>query len=766
MLDAINQVMPAVGKTKLSQFLVIRGGKVCAFNGEKVLTANIPCTLEFAPKAKAFWRALRRCRGGIQLWVNPEGNIMIHSDNHDETVKCEPLNKFPSEIQTGFWFNEPKPRKPGKPKCVPPDPTWLQPGYLPGLEEARAFNLPLFQSRDEIVAAAMAKEPLVCDCEVYPNYFLVSFASVVSGKIVYFEMTEGGTMDLLFLRWILEHFLIVTFNGNSFDAPMLALALAGLPCSQLKTASDQIIVKQVKAWQVLRSRKVRKLNPQTFNHIDLIEVLPLDGSLKLYAGRMHAPRLQDLPFPESWHLTPDQISIVRYYCANDLCGTAFCFVNLKDQIAIRESMTTRYGQDLRSKSDAQIAEAVINGELERLTFAYPERSEVPAGTRYRYQTPAFIRYHTPMMQRFLQTVQGWEFWVNEAGYIELPVDPATGKAVNLQINIGSGVYTVGMGGLHSNEQVSAHQQSEDCFIFDRDVASYYPQIILNLELYPRHLGPAFLQVYRSIVLQRLEAKAAKNKILAEMLKIVVNGSFGKLGSKWSTLYAPDLMMTVTITGQLSLLMLIERLEMAGITVCSANTDGIVFKTSKAQIELGRTIFAQWEKETGFTTEETQYVAIYSRDVNNYIAVKTDSKTKAKGAYLNPWAMVNPGDAYERFKKNPHGVISIEAATEFLTKGTPVSQTIRNATDPRKFVAIRTVRGGAVKDGQYLGKAVRWYYKKGETGAIVYALTGKMVAETEGAWPCMQLPEKVPQDVDYEYYEAKALKILQEIGASS
>ncbi len=494
-------------------------------------------------------------------------------------------------------------------------------------------------------------------------------------------------------------------------------------------------------------------------------VLPLDGSLKLYGGRLHTPWLQDLPFPDHWHLTPDQIAIVRYYCCKkDMCNTAFCFVNLKEQIAIRQEMTQRYGQDLRSKSDAQIAEAVINGELKRLTFADPERNEIAPGTRYRYQTPAFIRFETPMMRRILQTIQSWEFWVNESGYIELPVDVATGKTIDMTINIAGKTYTMGMGGLHSNEQVSAHIARDGFRIFDRDVASYYPQIILNLELYPLHLGPSFLQVYRNIVMQRLAAKKAKNKILAEMLKIVVNGSFGKLGSKWSTLYAPDLLMTVTITGQLSLLMLIERLEMAGINVLSANTDGIVFKPNMAQVETSRMIFAQWEKETGFTTEETEYAAIYSRDVNNYIAVKADGKTKAKGAYLNPWALVNPGDAYERLKKNPHGVISIEAAIAFLTKGSPLAETIRACADIKKFVAIRTVRGGAVKDGKYLGKVVRWYYKTGETGAIIYALTGKMVAETEGAWPCMDLPQVLPADIDYNYYEQKALNILKEIGA--
>lgn len=793
MLDALKAVLPAVGSKKLSAHFLIRGRTVTAFNGEQVLTASIACDLEFAPKAKAFVRAVKKCKSEtIALWVNPEGNIMIHAGEVTETVECAPMEKFPAEIQTGFWFNEPRAKKAPKPKCVPPDPVWLRPDYLPGLEEARRFNVPLM-TIEELVAACNARHPLICDVEIFKNYFLVCFTSVKTGKVVYFEMREGEALDVERLKWILEHFLIVTFNGDGFDLPLLSLALAGRNCAQLKSAADAIIGggerMPVKPWQVLKSAKVKRLK---IDAIDIQEVCPLSAfvSLKLFAGRLHAPKMQDLPFPHDAVLSEDQISIVRFYCVNDLTATAFCFVNLREQLEIRQSMTERYGMDLRSKSDAQIAEAVINGELQRLTFAEPERPHVEPGTRYRYKKPDFIRFQTPMMNRTLQTILGWEFYVEESGAVCLPIDPETQKSVALSVTIAGGTYTIGIGGLHSNETTVCHKADAETLIVDRDVTSYYPSIILNLELYPLHLGPAFLQVYRSIVQRRVEAKKAakhageqakecdkagdvegarkwrevekQKKAEAETLKIVVNGSFGKLGSKWSTLYAPDLLMTVTITGQLSLLMLIERLELRGIQVCSANTDGIVIKCPKARAEELNNIIAGWEKETGFATEETRYSAVYSRDVNNYIAVKLDGKTKTKGAYFNPWC--SDEYKYERFKKNPSGAIAIDAVTEFLTKGTPISQTIRSANDVRKFVSIRTVKGGACKDGVYLGKAVRWYYAAGETGCILYAQSGKKVAESDGARPCMELPKVLPADLDFAYYENEAAKILAEIGA--
>ena len=116
---------------------------------------------------------------------------------------------------------------------------------------------------------------------------------------------------------------------------------------------------------VLRGQKVQ---PLQIDHIDLMEVAPLKASLKIYGGRLHVPKMQELPFHPDLVLTPDQITCVRWYCINsDLTATAFLYMELEPQIKLREQMSVKYGIDLRSKSDAQIAEAVINTEYRRLT---------------------------------------------------------------------------------------------------------------------------------------------------------------------------------------------------------------------------------------------------------------------------------------------------------------------------------------------------------------------------------------------------------------
>jgi hypothetical protein len=300
-------------------------------------------------------------------------------------------------------------------------------------------------------------------------------------------------------------------------------------------------------------------------------------------------------------------------------------------------------------------------------------------------------------------------------------------------------------------------------LLDKDVTSYYPFIILNLELAPQHLGDPFLTVYRSIVNRRIEAKRAGNKSAAESLKIVVNGTFGKLGNMHSIIYSPDLLIQVTLTGQLTLLLLIERLELAGIHVVSANTDGIVIKCPRHLKERMEAIIKAWEFDTRFETEGSEFQALYSRDVNNYIAIKKDGKIKSKGAYAKPEY------AAERLHKNPTAQICLDAVLDYLTKGAPLDATIRFCTDMAKFVSVRTVRGGAARvqpaGNEYIGRTIRWYYATEVEGELVYVMSGNKVPRSDGARELMVLPDTLPTDINYDWYIKEAERILIDIGAA-
>lgn len=600
-----------------------------------------------------------------------------------------------------FWDDTPPPKPPKKEqvKRVPPKPTWLDPSYLPGLEEARRFPVE-FMTVEDLAIARQQRQEMIVDVECYVNYFLVVFTNMVTGKIALVETGDGlPPLDTRKLKWLLESYTCVTFNGINYDIPMCEMAVHGLPCAKLKQASDQIIVEEMRG-QDVRRKHAKGANLKV-DHIDLIEVAPLFASLKGYAGRMHSRKMQDLPFHPATILSADQIAIVRWYCVNDTHNTAHLRETLKEQIELRYTLSNEYKVDLRSKSDAQIAEAVMAAELTRRTGVRPKKPEIEVGTVFRYQVPPWMKFRSPLMQWALGVVAKAKFVVDYTGSIAMPEEI---KDLNLDIN--GSTYRMGIGGLHSSESTVAHHTDANYIMIDKDVESFYPRIILNQGMFPEHLGPVFLQVYRTIVERRLKAKADGNKPVAESLKIVINGSFGKFGSKYSILYAPNFLIQTTLTGQLSILLLIEMLEYAGIHVVSANTDGIVIKCPRNGVHIMDQVVAEWERVTQYKTEETRYLALYSRDVNNYIAVKQtfDKATnswlekpdgiKAKGAYANPWG--DNKNLAMRLHKNPTTTVCVEAVEQLLIKGTPLDHTIRSETDIRKFVAVRSVKGGAVK----------------------------------------------------------------------
>jgi hypothetical protein len=675
-----------------------------------------------------------------------------------------------------FWDDTPPPKPPKKEpeKRTPPKPTWLAPDYLPGLEEALRFPVHVMTD-EELAAAAAAGEVLITDDEVFANYFLAMFTSKTTGWVTYVEMYEGGPpLDINRLGWILNSFQTVGFNSDNYDMTMNALALASYTTRELKAFSDKLILEELRASDVLRSARVKRLN---VDHIDLIEVAPLSASLKTYAGRLHVPKLQDLPFHPSTVLTSEQMAIVRWYCYNDTISTAFLDEHLKEHIDLRRSFGAQYGIDLRSHSDAQMAEEVIRQEIRQVTGTFPKKPKYlgSVGQVFRYVPPAYIGFTTYDLQLALYEMSIAEIVVGPTGHAVCP-DSIKGRTVT----IGGKPYRVGMGGLHSMEETQAVVANERVRILDRDVTGYYPNLILKNRFAPPQLGEVFLTSLGRMVERRTTAKRAMQEIqkaggpfdagyqavktTAEGLKISNNGIFGKLSDPFSTVYDCPNMVQVTLTGQLSLLMVIEALENASIPVISANTDGIVVACPRDRYDDMTAIFKSWEERTGLETEETEYRAIYSRDVNNYFAVKMDGKTKPKGAYSER------GSAHNSvLSKNPEVLICSDAAQAYVAKGIPVERTIRDCKDIRRFVSVRVVTGGGVKvwdddHTEYLGKTVRWYFAKDVPGEIVYAKTGNKVPRTDGAKPLMQLPDTLPDDIDYEWYIAFAYRILTETGA--
>jgi hypothetical protein len=366
------------------------------------------------------------------------------------------------------------------------------------------------------------------DTECYRDFWLAQFST---GET--YQMFPGYPLDIEGLRRTLSQYTCVTFNGQHYDMPIIALALAGCTNEQLKMASDMIIVQQMKHWDVLKQFNIAPLD--WVDHIDMFDVAPGQGSLKAYMGKMHSRKLQDLPIDPSASIGLFDRLFLREYCNNDLDGTLGLFNQFKTQLALREEMSAEYGVDLRSKSDAQIAEAVMKSVL---PFKV-ERPDIPPGTQFYYRPPEWLKFRTQQMCDIAARITNSPFSVTPTGgvspshdmrlidwgpdQLRLDVHNIFAKRpegwVHEIVRVGTTKYAMGMGGLHSMESSITYRADETYSIDSPDVASYYPSLITELGIYPRQIGPSFAATYMQWYSQRIIAKKRTGELKKELAKL-------------------------------------------------------------------------------------------------------------------------------------------------------------------------------------------------------------------------------------------------------
>lgn len=663
------------------------------------------------------------------------------------------------------------------------------------------------------------KNHAIFDCEIigWSNpVFLVCVRVIETGEVGSFWWHVDGDMPLLHTMLQREDLTWVSFNGWHFDAPMISAAIGGKNPKVLKEIANAIINENGKSWEIPDQFGFDMIK---FDHIDLIEVSPgVRVSLKTFAGRMGYPTMVDLPFEHDRDLNEEEMAVLETYCQNDLGVTEWLFQRMRAEIDLRIEMSNEHGIDLRSKSDAQVAEAV----LKKAAGIKGRGGLSPLSVRYK--APAFIQTDSDIINDLVERIERTDFRINQGnGQVEAP------DFLDEPVRLCSGTYQMGVGGLHSTHDKKLFvEASDEVLISDFDVASYYPNLMLKAGLTPRFDGGGgerFIAEYRKIYDRRMEAKRSGNKKIANALKIALNGTFGKLGSPYSAFYSPDLMLGVTMSGQLNLMCLIYDLEFSpDIKVLSANTDGIMVQYPASKRDRILNVIVENAVRTGFEYEETAYLRVAMKDVNNYEAITADrapvvitpegqivtvkadpGKSKRKGLYASSDPKENP--LY--LQKNPTMNVCADMAVEYLRDGVPPWEAIHGYTDIKDFVAIRAVKGGGIQyektvevddwvevadrewkrqawldagiekasvkrksrpapvevgvGGQAFGRIARWYMQKGSTLPINYIGSGNKVPKTEGAKLCMTLPDVLPTDLDLEWYINETIDMLGDMG---
>lgn len=549
-------------------------------------------------------------------------------------------------------------------------------------------------------------------------------------RFVLYEDDDSDLFNLLY--WLIQKADYFGYNNRKYDRLMLSALL--MYYNQFDKPSKLITFLYETSQRVIRNSNNDTLwtdnftslilrNNVAFRDLDLFQIFRLDHyhkslkqtsiNIKWYNLKEYTmPPIGDLDrhyyherLPEAKGMTDRELNIhyrnvferfipreylqeMADYNDNDVYIVAELIRMNQEEVLLRYRISEEYNVDVFSASRSTIADKVIVKLYSKFTGLHPKAFIDTKTIRRKIVVSEIlsdkISFSTPELNDILSDIRS------------LTLRGEKGEFDREFTFMGTS-YTIATGGLHSNEIPAVYTENDDNIIVDRDVASYYPNMIRSLKVCQKHLIPkAWFRIADTIVDERLEHKhLAKDKSLdvmerdkhataAACLKIVANaGIFGKMGSEKSFLCDKKAMYQVTINGQLFLLMLIEKLELAGIHVISANTDGIVTIVPRELEQTADDICHWWEKHLGLELEFTYYTKYVTEGVNSYLTVKRGGSSKFKGR-------MNPKMFLEDLSKGYNSPIVAKCVTEYFINGTPVMETLRNAKSILDFCRTQNV----------------------------------------------------------------------------
>ena len=387
------------------------------------------------------------------------------------------------------------------------------------------------------------------------------------------------------------------------------------------------------------------------------------------------------------YVLPKYVEPMLYYNKNDVFLCCEMVRQKPDEVKLRYSITNAFGVNVLSSARANIADKLTIKFYSNMSGLSPKQfiKERTERTKLSFKKIIFphIKFKTPELQKMLSEM------------MQVTITRTNKDAFSKEIEFYGTKYTLATGGIHSQDPPRICR-SDDKFVYlHHDYTSYYPSIMISYNIAPKHLDRAtFVKMVDYLKQTRVKCKhtpdseghvmeGVPNKIGAEALKIVINSIYGKLGSELFFLYDRFAQMQVTINGQLMTMTLIEELELNGIHVISANTDGIVIKLPRDKFNVYKEITHHWNETNKMGADYEEYQMIASRDVNNYFDIQTDGTIEYKGA-------LDPKQYLKELKKGYDAPVVAIAVFEYLVNNVPVMTTLRNHKDILDFCKTQNV----------------------------------------------------------------------------
>jgi hypothetical protein len=562
---------------------------------------------------------------------------------------------------------------------------------------------------------------VVYDCETFPNFFSCAVTPLAKDDNTTwtYEISSRRNDAPTFAAALKSQYFrrMYGFNNLNFDSPLIHAFLkiwdqgiqdAPTLYTRLKALAQEIIGAGNR-W----SHRVH-WRDECAKQVDLFLIHHFDNpnrstSLKTLEFNMRARRVQDLPFHHTTILEPWQMDVVRDYGLNDISETKRFAWHTMPMIEFRDKLGDKHLND----NDTKIGKSFVIAALEkRFPGICYDKDRKPRQT-WRSTVNLgdcvfpWIRFEHPEANAVLDRLKST---VLRADEIKTDSKVATkGVFKDLTATLNGFKFVLGTGGLHgsvSNRIITADINNE---IADIDAEAFYPSIAIENGIYPEHLGLGFVDVYRDLRQERVDAKRAKDMVKSDALKLGNNGVYGESNNYFGPFLDPKYTMTITTNGQLILMMLGEQLQkVPALEIIQANTDGLTLRFPRSQRSRFDAVCDWWQRMTLMKLEEAQYSHMWIRDVNSYIArYAKDGKYKRKGAYDFE---LKVGDQ-KAWHKDHSSLIIQKAANAALCDDLDPGDYIRNHPDLWDFLIREKVTGATrlvLADGTACQQTTRYF----------------------------------------------------------
>ncbi len=642
---------------------------------------------------------------------------------------------------------------------------------------------------------------VVYDIETLRNLFTACFLDFETKKkreFVIFDSKDQLKDFVKFLNKIQKHeYTLVGFNCLAFDGQILAHILSEysywMDCDFI-TVTDIIDSIYSKAQEIIALQAAERfpnLIPEwklPIPHIDLFKQKHYDGmakkgtSLKWIQFSMRFPNVEEMPISHDQLVTKEQIPMVLAYNWNDVESTEEFFNRIKFETDLRIQLSEKYNQKLLNASEPRIAKSIFGKFLcEDMGIDMKTLRDMRTYRKVIKLSDVvfpYISFKDKQLQDIFESVK------------KVKINVGEGDKFKYSFNYGGINTDIGLGGIHACCSPGVYESSDELIIEDIDVVSFYPNLGIVNDIRPQHLGGSFSKIYKNFFDER--QKIPKKDPVNYVYKIILNSTYGLSKEINSYLYDPFFTYSITINGQLSLLMLVESLvqQVPNIKIYQENTDGVTIGYNPAYRDLVSTICKDWCELTKLQLEHAFYKKMIIRDVNNYIAIKDgfnwdEYQNLVKQGKRKDYGYIKHKGTFELdldYHKNPSFQIIPLATEAYFLGGVDYREFIKNHDDIYDFLAAvkrksnfdlnlyKSVDGEMVKEAQQ--KVTRFYIST-QGGMLIKDFNDKRkVARTSviAGWKVQPLNKVISTstkdypDLNYAYYFKETEKMIASVEA--